>query len=68
MEIKPIYNPICPLLRPYGRINWLNCYGGSYGITWGTFCVKILPFRGIYRLLYWKYLNENAKNKEIKPL
>ena len=67
-EIKPIYDPIRPLLGPNGQWKWLKCYGGSYGIMWGTFCVKMLPFRGIHRLLYWKYLNENAKNKEIKPI
>ena len=49
-EIKPIYDPICPLLGPNGRWKGLNYYGGSYGIMWGTFCVKMLPFRGTPRL------------------
>ena len=32
------------------------------------FFVKRLPFIGIHRLPYYKYLNENGKNKEIKPI
>ena len=67
-EIKPIYDPIYPLLGPNGRWKWLNCYGGSNGILWGTFCVKMLPFKGIHRVPYDKHLNISAKNNKIKPI
>ena len=33
-----------------------------------VFFVKRLPFIGILRLPYYKYLNEDGKNKEIKPI